>query len=177
MSTALETKPCNLCKEEVNKSLFSINRANKDGLQNCCRACDKIRQTARRLRCADEIREYSLKYQRNRRLTNLSYRVQMLLSASKARALKKNREHTLTLEDIKELWPVDNKCPIFNIDFEWNSAGFRETSPSLDRIDSTKGYTKDNVQVISWKANRIKSYATTAELDTVVQYMKDRGYP
>ena len=66
------------------------------------------------------------------------------------------------------MWPFD---------FEWNSAGFRETSPSLDRIDSTKGYTKNNVQIISWKANRIKAYATVVELETVVKYMKDKGQP
>ena len=37
-------------------------------------------------------------------------------------------------------------------------------SPSLDRIDSTKGYVPGNVWVISNKANRMKSNAAAEEL-------------
>jgi hypothetical protein len=100
------------------------------------------------------------------------YRVQMLLNASRQRAKQKNRENTLTLEDILNIWPPDNKCPVFGFDLEWNSSGFRETSPSIDRIDSSKGYTTDNIQILSWKANRIKAYATVEELEAVVAFMK-----
>ena len=39
-----------------------------------------------------------------------------------------------------------------------------ENSPSLDRIDPTKGYVKGNVWIISHKANVFKSYATHEEL-------------
>ena len=177
MICSVDTKLCIACKEEVKLSLFSINRASKDGLQVRCKSCDNFRQAIRRMTKGAEARAYSLKYQRERRQNDKAYRLQMLLNASKQRSLKKGREHTLTLQDIKDMWPADNKCPVFGFDFEWNSAGFRETSPSLDRIDSTKGYTKNNVQIISWKANRIKAYATVVELETVVKYMKDKGQP
>jgi hypothetical protein len=66
----------------------------------------------------------------------------------------------------------DNKCPIFGFNLEWNGNGFRETSPSIDRIDSSRGYTKDNIQIISWKANRIKGYATVEDLEIVLAYLK-----
>jgi hypothetical protein len=56
---------------------------------------------------------------------------------------------------------------------EFNTAGFRETSPSIDRIDSTKGYTPDNIQIISWKANRVKGYATLQELEMLVAYLQN----
>jgi len=36
--------------------------------------------------------------------------------------------------------------------------------PSIDRIDSTKPHTLDNIQIISWGANRIKNNASLEEL-------------
>jgi len=70
------------------------------------------------------------------------------------------------------LYPVDGKCPVFGFNLEFNDAGFRETSPSIDRIDSDKGYTKDNIQIISWKANRLKAYATVEDLEILVAFLK-----
>ena len=46
-------------------------------------------------------------------------------------------------------------------------------SPSIDRIDSTKGYTKDNIQIISWRANRIKNDSTPEELMQIATYMRN----
>ena len=166
-----DTKLCVACNEERNLSFFAVNRATKDGLQARCKSCDNFRQAVRRFFKQSEINSKAKEYQRERRKDN-NYRIQMLLNASKQRAAKKNREHSITVEDIVAIWPLDNRCPVFGFVLEWNEAGFRETSPSIDRIDSNKGYTKDNVQIISWKANRIKSYATVEELQKVVKYME-----
>ena len=45
-------------------------------------------------------------------------------------------------------------------------------SPSIDRIDPSKGYTKDNVWVISRRANTIKSNATVDEVEKVAQGLR-----
>lgn len=164
-------KECKTCKTLLPVELFAINRANKDGLQVACKSCDNERQRKRRVSKQKEIQEYSKEY-RKRNKDNLEFRLQGLLNASRARAREKGRDHELTLQDLKKLFPVDGCCPVFGFKLEWNQAGFRETSPSLDRIDSTKGYTLDNVQIISWKANRIKSYATVEELEAVIAFMK-----
>jgi hypothetical protein len=164
----MSTKVCSKCKEELALSCFSTNRANKkDGLQNQCKSCDNAYQRSRKDIKADWSREYAKK-----RRQNPSYRISMLLNASKQRAEAKGREHTITKEDILNKWPLHNKCPVFGFELEWNSAGFRETSPSIDRIDSSKGYTVDNIQIISWKANRLKSFATVKELEAVLSFMK-----
>jgi len=39
-------------------------------------------------------------------------------------------------------------------------------------IDSDRGYTKDNIQIISWKANRLKAYATVEDLEILVAFLK-----
>jgi hypothetical protein len=96
----------------------------------------------------------------------------MLVNASKQRAKEKGREHSISVADVKNIYPADGLCPIFGVKLEFNEAGFRDSSPSIDRIDSTKGYTVDNIQVISWKANRIKGAATLQELEMLVAYLK-----
>jgi hypothetical protein len=167
----LATKICSQCKEEKLPTEFSLNNAAKDRLQYKCRACDIKYQTHRREDNKDEHLEYSRKYQRNRRL-DFEYRLQMLINASKQRARLNDREHDINVEDIKAIYPVDGCCPIFGLKLEFNGAGFRDSSPSIDRIDSTKGYTQDNIQVISWKANRIKGAASLQDLEMLVAYLK-----
>jgi hypothetical protein len=165
------TKFCKTCNEEKLTTEFSLNNATKDKLQYNCRTCDNKRQIQRRQKNPDVHLEYHRKYQRNKRL-DFEYRLQMLINASKQRAKSNNREHNINVEDIKAIYPIDGCCPIFGLKLEFNGAGFRDSSPSIDRIDSTKGYTRDNIQVISWKANRIKGAASLQDLEMLVAYLK-----
>jgi hypothetical protein len=174
MSTVLNfvqsTKICNSCKEPKPFTSFTKNKASPDGLQYKCRPCDVAYQAKRRLENPELRLDYQRSYQKNRR-KDYTYRLQMLINASKQRAKNKDREHNISVEDIKNIFPEDGCCPIFGMKLEFNNAGFRETSPSIDRIDSTKGYTPDNIQIISWKANRIKGYATLQELEMLLAYL------
>lgn len=79
-------------------------------------------------------------------------------------AKKSGRKVSITLEDLKKL--VVEKCPILGIRLDWadDHEGLTAFSPSLDRIDSTKGYDKGNIWIISWRANKLKSDATPKEL-------------
>jgi hypothetical protein len=78
----------------------------------------------------------------------------------------------LTYEYLQSIWPQNGKCPILGIDLKNNSGrGTRDSSPSIDRIDCTKGYVQGNVQVISQRANRIKNNATLEELKLLVEHM------
>lgn len=167
----VQTKTCKTCNEEKLPAEFSINNAAKDGLQYSCRTCDNKRQIQRRQKNPEAHLEYHRKYQRARR-KDFDYRLQMLINASKQRARLNDREHDINVEDIKAIYPVDGRCPIFGIKLEFNEAGFRDNSPSIDRIDSAKGYARDNIQVISWKANRIKGASSLQDLEMMVAYLK-----
>ena len=175
MSTVLklvrQTKQCCFCKEEKALSEFSKNIASSDGLQYKCRPCDVEYQRKRRAANLQKTASYLKKY-RQSKTKDFDFRLQMLINASKQRARLKNREHSINLDDLKSIYPKDGRCPIFGMKLEFNTAGFRESSPSIDRIDSQRGYTKDNIQIVSWKANRIKGYASVEELEMLLSYLK-----
>lgn len=62
--------------------------------------------------------------------------------------------------------PLPTTCPILNILLDYTAVGVRlaADSPSIDRIDNTRGYEPGNVQVISHRANKLKNDATLDEL-------------
>jgi hypothetical protein len=83
------------------------------------------------------------------------------LIGAKSRAKKKGLEFSLTKEDVE--WV--EICPVFGVKLEYGvGVGPKPLSPSLDRIDSSKGYVKGNVQILSNKANVMKHNATPEEL-------------
>lgn len=62
-------------------------------------------------------------------------------------------------------------CPVLGIKLV-PGGQIKDHSPSLDRIDNTKGYVKGNVHVISDRANRLKSDGTPEELMKVALYFQ-----
>ena len=85
-------------------------------------------------------------------------------SKAKKRAKDNNTDFNIDIKDI--VMPVN--CPVFKqytLKKEYSEkSGPKPWSPSLDRIDNSKGYIKGNVQVISNKANTMKGNATPEEL-------------
>jgi len=71
----------------------------------------------------------------------------------------------LTIDDIV----IPEKCPLLDISFIVGEKNNYQFSYSLDRKDNSKGYTKDNIWVISVKANSMKNNATREELRAFCQ--------
>ncbi|MCA3173546.1 MAG: hypothetical protein ING25_10930 [Burkholderiales bacterium] len=84
----------------------------------------------------------------------------VLLSTARKRARERNQEFNIELTDVV----VPATCPLLGIPLAPGVGKIQPGSPSLDRIDSSKGYVKGNVWVISHKANIMKSDASMAEL-------------
>lgn len=139
------------CGEEKERNLFGPNKQNLDGLNGFCRKCDNARSQTP-----------EIKKQRRERHTKFPIRI--ILEHAKSRAKNKNIEFSLTKDDIK----MPEKCPIFEIKLEKGDGCVKFNSPSIDRIDSTLGYTKDNIIIISFKVNAIKNNATIEEMELIV---------
>lgn len=96
-----------------------------------------------------------------------------MLANSKSRAKRKNWGHDLTRATFVHLKAKqDNKCHYCGVSLNWEAAPqFKQRlcppdRVSLDRIDSTKGYTIDNVQLVCDFCNRFKfSYPELELLD------------
>lgn len=79
-------------------------------------------------------------------------------------------EFNLTPEDIE----VPEFCPVLGIKlvFGWDSMerGYRDSSPSVDRLDNSRGYVKGNVIVVSHRANRLRSDASLDEIRKILSF-------
>lgn len=89
-----------------------------------------------------------------------------LLKWSKNRAKKKGIAFNLDVEDIV----IPDRCPVLGLPLILAKDRPTGCSPSLDRIDPAKGYTKGNIQVVSYRANRLKADASLLELCAVASF-------
>lgn len=94
--------------------------------------------------------------------------VRYMLHGLKARTKKSGMEFSLSREDIT----IPDVCPVLGIELAKGNCGFFASSPSVDRMDSAKGYIPGNVQVISWRANALKRDGTLDEFRRIVAYME-----
>ena len=96
-----------------------------------------------------------------------------LYHTAKSRAKKEGLDFNIDKDDIN----IPETCPILGIPL-FIRQGFKgniknPNNPSLDRIDSSKGYVKGNVQVISWRANDLKKDGTLEEFKKLTEFMEN----
>jgi hypothetical protein len=86
-----------------------------------------------------------------------------ILYRLRGNAKVRGRACTLELKDIPD---IPKYCPVFSwIKLEYRAgSGRQDNSPSVDRIDNTKGYERGNIRIISYLANKLKSDATDEQL-------------
>lgn len=114
-----------------------------------------------------EYRERDKQRQRDKELSDIKY---ALVRYAKKRAKKKGVECSIRPEDVPDIPDV---CPILGIPLVKQKGRFKANSPSLDRVDSKKGYVVGNVQVISWQANLLKGEHMTLDIaKKLVEYLE-----
>jgi len=130
------------------------NKLIRERRKNDLKWADKVRRQAQKIRnVAGPTRFY------------LGQKITQLQRRHKAGKVK---TCTLTREELLELIPKDLKCPIFKKPFKFNCHS--QWNLSIDRINNDKGYDKDNVIIVSKKANQMKSNATLKEMYMVADF-------
>ena len=95
----------------------------------------------------------------------------LMFNCAKARAKKAGMPFNITVKD----FDISENCPILGIPLRGGDRKEHDNAPSLDKIIPELGYVKGNVEVVSHRANRIKSDATLQELESVVAWLKSRS--
>ena len=146
-------KVCKDCKIEKEIKEFNKRTASPDGYRNECRLCEKKHKSTFRV------------YMRNK--------YNALIKRSKAQnlPLPDMTMDEFVLEVNAQLQWNAFRCPITGDKLEWKQGSSdevdgkpNEKSYSIDRLDPSRGYMRDNILVVSWRWNRMKC-------DTPLNYM------
>lgn len=135
----------------------------RNGLSYVCKKCQAKEQKERR----EQMLETD----------TLDYLLKKRLYDALNRGKLKNMYCDIDLEFMRELWNKQKgKCALTGIQMTTDKHGRTNTNVSIDRIDSTKGYTKDNVQLVCSVINFMKSNLKLSDFEyyckAIVDYKK-----
>lgn len=183
MSTS-QTKVCTKCRQPKPLDLFNKDHHRPDGLQCWCKPCKNIvlaaQRAAKRKQRSDpakraaEAERRRTQYKEAERRRNAERRrdlktwPKMAINSIRSRAKEQGREFDLKPDDII----VPDICPVLGIPLMAGAETPLSNRPSVDRFDNSRGYTKDNIRVISYRANQLKRDATVDEIRRILHYME-----
>lgn len=169
-------KKCSKCGIEKNYSEFFKDNHLKSGYRSDCKECNLIEQKLYKDKNHDKIekrrREYQSIPETRKRINqrsadwNKNNLNKTLLSAAKKRAAIQKCEFNIDLDDIK----IPKFCPLLGIDIIRSDIKHSPNSPSLDKINPDLGYVKNNIHIISRRANTIKNNATIDEIERILSW-------
>jgi hypothetical protein len=125
-------KQCSKCKETRPLELFFKQKKTKDGLQNYCKIC------SRKIQAENDATPHG-------RANKLIHTMRNNKGGKRAKM-----EKTLTIEDITPILEAGH-CQLTGLPFDFmpsDKTHKNSHAPSLDRIDSQKGYTKENCRIV-----------------------------
>ena len=159
---------CAECKTEFEKRKADFNYSEKIGRSHFCSpSCSTTHRNKNLPReYYQEKCSHIKQHANNRRDLYSPFRLYL----NRGRASLKTHSTKLTPQDLKDVW--DNQrgiCPYTKIPMilpetsaEWNVKSLKKAS--LDRIDSSKGYVKSNVEFVCLGINLAKNSFTREEM-------------
>lgn len=161
---------CRVCKEQKSVDNFSPIKGTKR-YRTICHKCRREVEYPKRKDAACRIarqyyKDHKEEVKARMKASRAKNRPAEMLKTAKQRAEKHGWDFNIDEGDIV----IPDICPILGIPLTMGEGHPIPNSPSLDRIDPTKGYVKGNVMVISHRANTIKSNATPEELRKIADF-------
>jgi len=159
------TKICKKCGIAKSADLFTKDPRNRDGLGAKCRSCYNVRQRelypSRPIKRPKGSKEYENHRKWNKKWTKTfkGWLSVILIGC------RKRYECNLTKEDVISLWNKQKGlCAMTGqpMDYTANSRAYNK--PSIDRIDSLKGYHLGNVRLVWHFVNQAKNIYTDEQL-------------
>ncbi len=129
-------KKCIKCKKELSESSFYPRKGKYSNSH--CKKCQS-----------------SLATERSRTLKGLPSRIH-----SRQKASSKIRGHKSPVYTVAELCEWMLSQPIYyELHAEWVESGYdKKKTPSIDRLDDYKGYSFDNIRIMTWEGNLKKGH-------------------
>lgn len=156
---------CFICNKEFERSISEYNRQQIKRKSKPC--CSRV--------CTHKLINIHLKPN----LGTLRVKVSNELSPFRV-FLRRSKKHikgcTLTLEELKDIWEKQQgTCTYTKIKLvlPYRKGKHPANTASLDRIDSSKGYTANNVQFVCMVINKLKGTMSDEETKTFIQQIKD----
>lgn len=170
-------KYCNKCETTKPTSDFYADPQHSSGFRPHCRSCDNARSKAYR----DRNKERMTQLKRNLKHAN-PIKYLLIHAKSRCKHLGDRIPFTLTPDDVTYV----THCPILGVELDYCSTKSKrgqvaDNVASLDRIIPELGYVPGNVNIISWRANKLKSNITLDEMQAFVNYysslLSERAQP
>lgn len=152
-------KVCSSChlRQPATSEFYGAHPTTADRLQSQCRACNKSHCRKRASENREDALAKTIAWQKANRERSVA-------GAARQRARKRGIPFSITPADVV----IPEKCPALGLVLKTYiggpEGGAKPDSASLDRRVPELGYVPGNVQVISAKANQMKSNASPDEL-------------
>lgn len=177
MAITMVELTCEVCGKSFSRigseHTRNAKRKRKTFCNNSCSAVYKNKTLVRSQRQIDEasqrIRDYVAKNGNPKQNDELSP-FRKLFQSAKGHAKDKNREFSITLKHLLEQWRKQNGRCVYTgwiLEMSENTKNQLVLSPrkmSLDRVDSSGGYTPENIQFVCYMANTAKNRFSEQEL-------------
>lgn len=185
----LMIRKCKVCGVEKDIDLFVLDKRCKNGHTNVCKECQNkyIREYKRGnedyLTKRREHYDKIYREQHNRGITKsrqknpLKFKCRMLKNSMKQRSRRKGFEFDEDYFTTERLMEFISKSPYCQCCGKKLDLGYKEDwhfnddSPSMDRVDSSKGYIKGNVALLCWGCNRRKQDSTPETLRIIADFI------
>ena len=156
-----ECKKCNKLKPNFEYSKDNPKGKGR-GYVTQCKKCRVIHSQT------EKSKEY-------RKITRINqskkHRLNIIFHSSIGNAKKRGLEHSISIDYLEKLWNNQKGlCYYTNREMlkDLTESDSNDNSVSIDRVDSSKGYTEGNVVLCRWIVNRMKNDISHSDFLTII---------